>query len=186
MALCPKCGTPMDYIGRSRQWYCPNCRIYNPEPDLNPYPTTGSHPKSRKNIKLIFILIIIIIVIFASLVYILMLEFTEPSFELVKAELLIKDYNDTAESINVGDTQFSYGYKFNNIPNEDQDARITIKFIKDGEIVGTYNMTFTISDRMGSASGIEYLGDMIIPVPDKYRVELYLEDKLMDSIERDF
>ena len=186
MTLCPKCGTPMDFIGRRKQWYCPNCRMYNPEPDANPYQPTGSHPKSRKNIKLIFVFIIIIVVIFASLVYILMLELTVPSFELVQADLHINDYNDTAEYINVGDNQFSYGYKFNNLPNEDQDARIAIKFIKDGEIVGTYNMTFTISQRMGSVRGTEYLDDMIIPVPDKYRVELYLEDKLMDSIEKDF
>ena len=45
---------------------------------------------------------------------------------------------------------------------------------------------FTTDGRRSSGEGSNYLSiDDKTPVPDKYRVELYMDDKLMESIEKD-
>jgi hypothetical protein len=185
MPPCPKCGTPMDFIGKVNQWFCPNCKIYNPSFDLQQPYQSQTPAKTRKT--MIIIIVIIAIILISTLIgFIILNDYFEPTFKIKTADL---------EPDN-GEFKFSYSFSYDNFPGNEEEINWVIKLIGNGTVYGVLRMNMTIAGTEGSGGvgieyidveEIEYLDDGLQTLGlDKYRVEVYWNGKLMDSVEKSF
>ncbi len=144
----------MDFIGRYNQWYCPVCREYDPQSNIQHFHKTQSPDRRRKTIILITVIIVTIIII-AAIGYIF----------YKSNQISVKVLNNSNDQLGV--TIFIDGYwsdeKYLD-PNEDivftdtghqkgQKYEIRLKFkepisekIHSKEITTDNDVTFTIQE----------------------------------------
>ena len=131
----------------------------------------------NKKIFIIVTVVIIIIIIVAVLSFVLLSKSLEPQFEIIDVDLERQN----------GGFKFTHNFKYNNFPDTNVDLKWVIKLIGNDTVYGTHEMNMTITThRSDGASGIYYFDFESQAISgDKYRVEVYWDDKLMDSIEKD-
>jgi hypothetical protein len=109
-----------------------------------------------------------------------------------KFELNIEDAEITGFLYNGLNNQtnfeFEYDYTWKNLQDSNGSLKFIVKFIKDTEVYSTWEYQLEKpEDYRGSAQGQRFgslNGDL--PTPERYKVEIYWQDELMDSIEKEY
>lgn len=187
MTQCPTCGTPMHFMIEYDQWYCPNCRQYDPRSDQQ-HSYRAPLPKWKVISVFLVSVIVVIIVILAFIGYMLIdnddnNKNNDPKIEINYVDLELRKGDEGYLSEYA--VEFNYMLKFDNLPEEITIEWI-IKLIGNGNVLGTGGFNSTIEGYNGQTEGMcyVYFGDNI-PIPDKYRVEIYIDNELMDAMEED-
>ena len=191
---CPNCGTPMDFIEKYNQWYCHYCREYAPR--LNSQHSQRKQSPNRLiSIIILIIVIVVIIIILASVGYFISNndnenendndKYSDPTLKIDLANLEIDYVNEGYIAQN--EVKFDYRFNFNNFTGKKVTIKWVVKLIENDTVYDTLEFNFTTHEYRASGEGSIYLsiGEKT-PIPDKYRVEVYMDSKLMDSVEKEF
>jgi hypothetical protein len=66
-------------------------------------------------------------------------------------------------------------------------VKFSVKFIKNNTIYATWEFIQTIDDKTASGAGSKIADiDGIQPIPDRYRVEIYWQNQMLDDLEKYF
>jgi hypothetical protein len=109
-----------------------------------------------------------------------------------KFELNIEDAEITGflydELNNQTDFEFKYEYTWKNLKDTNGTSKFIVKFIKDTEVYSIWEYQLEkLEDYRGSVQGQRFgslNGDQ--HTPERYKVEIYCQDELMDVIEKEY
>jgi hypothetical protein len=137
--------------------------------------------------------IIVIIIILASVGYIISNNdndndndnYNDPKFKIDSVKLEIDYVNEGYIAQN--EVKFDYRFNFNYFTGKKVTIKWVVKLIENDTVYDTLEFNFTTDEYQSSGEGSIYLsiGEKT-PIPDKYRVEVYMDGKLMDSVEKYF
>ena len=108
----------------------------------------------------------------------------QPKIAIIDAEITEfqydQEYNETL-------FKFNYELSWVALPSDNEVVKYSIKFIKDSTIYAKWESIEYLSSESGSGAGSEDADiDGIQPIPDRYKVEVYWQNELVDELEKDY